>query len=377
MKIGIIASIWIKTPPSGYGFGAQEYLAYSIAEGLVKKGHDVTLFASGDSHTSAKLISITPQQVVDIDFPDTRIKDMYELMNLSEGFKPKYNFDIIHNHLLPYGLVFSNISTTPTVHTLHHAIYETKAEIFLYKKYKDANYISISNSQQKIIPDLNYISTVYNGIDTSFYTFKEKPEKDYMLYIGRMKKYKGIHTAIKLSKETGIKLIIAAPMPIITQPDYHEVIEYWENEIKPNLDTGYIEYVGTIHGDEKRSIIQNAKVLLFPVEREEPFGITVIEAMSCGTPVIAYAMGAIPELVLDSKTGLLVNLSDSNLKGEWKIIESSYEGIKNAVGKLYSMPEEEYKNLRLNARKHVESKFTVERMVNKYEEVYKMVLEKT
>src|SRR5258706_10862829 len=119
MRIGLIASIWISVPPKGFGFGAQEYLAWCIAEGLMKKGHDVTLFATADSKTTAKLVSIAYQQIEDITFPDPRIKDVFEMMNLSEAYKHAADFDIFHNHLLPYGLLFPHFSPTPTVHTLH------------------------------------------------------------------------------------------------------------------------------------------------------------------------------------------------------------------------------------------------------------------
>lgn len=369
MRIAIIASIWISVPPKDFGFGAQEYLAYSIAEGLKKKGHDVSLFASGDSKVTTRLVSISKQQVKDIDFPDTKIKDVFELINLSEAYKNNHQFDIIHNHLLPYGLLFAPLTKTPTVHTLHHKIYPTRADFFLYKQYVSQNFISISQSQRLIMPQLNYISTVYNGIDTSFYKFKDKPSSNYLLYLGRMKQYKGIHTAIHLAKKLHIPLKIAAPLPFKTQSDYEEVMNYWETKIKPNIANN-IEYIDAISGSEKTILLQNAKALIFPVEREEPFGMTIIEAMACGTPVIAYDMGATQELLIDKKTGYLVNYRHYKSSLGLLIKKKDSSGLEEAIKHLYSLNQKDYEIMRSNSRKHVEKNFTVEKMVNQYEKIY-------
>lgn len=364
MKIALVASIWISVPPKGFGFGAQEYLAYYIAERLKKKGHEVTLFASGDSKTSARLHSTTPTQVIDIPFPDPRIKDMFELINLSECYKLASSFDIIHNHLLPYGLVFANTTNTPTVHTLHHSIYKNKADIFLYQRYKNQNYIAISHTQKQIIPELNYVATVYNGIDTTYYTYKQMPNDDYLLYLGRMKHYKGIHTAIAVAKALGKRLIIASPMPTKTQKDYDEVMTYYQSEIEPYLNNT-ITHLNDIQDQEKINLLQNAKALLSPVEREEPFGMTFIEAMACGTPVIAYDRGAAKEIVAHGKTGFLVNQNPNGI-----------QALQETVTKLYNLPTNEYTTLRANARKQVEDHFTIEHMVDAYEKVYDDILNK-
>jgi len=363
MRIAIIGSIWISVPPQDFGFGAQEYLAYYIAEGMKRKGHDVTLFATADSKISGSLVSIAEKQVMDIGFPDPKVKDIFELMNVSEAYKRAEEFDIMHNHLLPYGLLLADWSKTPTVHTLHHKLYREHADIFLYERYKNQNFISISNAQRNIIPELNYIATVYNGVDCNFYRFEQSASPDgYLLYIGRLKKYKGIHTAISLAKRFHVKLKIAAPLPNISQPDYEEVNDYWEQEIKPQLSDN-IEYAGNVKGQEKINLLGNAKALIVAVEREEPFGMTLIEAMSCGTPVIAYAAGAIPEIMLDGQTGYEVPVSD-------------YEQLCRAVERLYSMPEKDYALMRKLCRMHIEKNFSVEKMVENYEKVYRQVLNK-
>lgn len=361
MKIAVIASIWISVPPQDFGFGAQEYLAYHIAEGMKRRGHDVTLFATADSHTSGTLVSVAEKQVMDSGFPDQKIKDIFELINVSEAYKRADEFDIFHNHLLPYGLLFADWGKTPTVHTLHHKIYRERADIFLYERYKRQNFVSISHAQRCVIPELNYIATVYNGVDCSFYQFEPNASSEgYLLYIGRLKKYKGIHTAIRLARRAHVRLKIAAPLPNISQPDYEEVNDYWEQEIKPQLGES-IEYVGEVKGQEKNHLLGNAKALIAPFEREEPFGMTLIEAMACGTPVIAYAVGAIPEIIINGKTGYEVAIADS-------------EQLYRAVERLYCMPEEDYMLMRTLCRTHVGEVFSVERMVENYETIYQQVL---
>jgi predicted peroxiredoxin len=143
VKIALVASVWISIPPKDFGFGAQEYIEYYIAEELTRRGHDVTLFASGDSKTSAKLIPVSDIQVSEMPTIDARAKDMFELMNLSKCFEMAGAFDIIHNHLLPYGLVFGNLTKTPIVHTLHHEIYKTRSDVYIYERYKNQSFISI------------------------------------------------------------------------------------------------------------------------------------------------------------------------------------------------------------------------------------------
>lgn len=358
MKIGIIGSIWISIPPKNFGFGAQEYLMYYLAEGLKKKKHDVTLFASGDSKTSAKLIEALPTQVSELKVDDTRIKESIEIINIANAYKLANEFDIIHNHLLPFGLPFADlINSVPTVHTLHHEIYKP-SDIYLYKKYKTQKLISISQAQRKTISDLNYIATVYNGTDTEYFKFKPEPRGNYLLYLGRMKRYKGIHEAIKLAKKLQVSLKIAAPMPNPVQPDYEEVNQYWEKDIKPQIGDG-VEFVGLVEGGAKVKLIQDAKAFIFPVERQEPFGMTLIEAMSCGTPVIAYNNGAIPEIVVDNKTGFLVNQKSSG-----------FEGLCKAVKEIFELSKENYSIMRKNSREHVETFFSIEKMIDNYEKIY-------
>ncbi len=371
MKIALIGSIWITIPPENFGFGSQEYLQYELVEGLIKKGHDVTLFAASGSKTSAKLVPTAPKQVIDLQPADSRTKETFELMNLSEAFKRAGDFDIIHNHLLPSGLLFPDLVKTPVVHTLHHQIYKT-SEIYMYKKFKSQKFVSISDSQRKIMPELNYVSTVYNGIDTNDYTFNARPKGDYLLYLGRLKRYKGVHTAIELAQKLKIPLKIAFPDPNPSQPDYEEVNEYWLKDIKPQIKDN-IEHIGLVQGAEKIKILQNAKALIFPVEREEPFGMSVIEAMSCGAPVIVYGKGALPELVKDAETGFIIKQNRQDPLNT-SIFDAGLAGLEKAVKNIFTMPQAQYAKIRQNCRASVEQNYTISKMVDGYEAVYRKLL---
>lgn len=360
MKIGIVGSIWISIPPKQFGFGAQEYLVYQIAEGLVKRGHEVTLFASGDSVTNAKLASVLPHQAIDLGYPGFE-KETFELMNLQEAYKKTQEFDILHNHLLPLGLLFTPFSKTPTLHTLHHEIKKDKPDKFLYDKFKDQNFVAISNSQKKIRPDLNYVGTIYNGVDQNYYEFLDKPNGNYLLFLGRLKRYKGIDIAIDICRKLDLELKVAAPPPAIGQPDYEEVAAYWQ-EIKKKIG-GKIEFLGEVVGEGKQHLIRNAKYLLFPVQRDEPFGMTLIEAMSCGTPVVAYDRGATSEIITDLENGFLVKAEKEEDSQFMKVLKLAL-----------SLDEDAYLAMRKNARKRVEEKFTADRMVENYIEIYNKLL---
>lgn len=381
MKIGIIGSIWIRIPPKDFGFGAQEYLIYQLAEGLLKRGHEVTIFTTSDAKTNARVESVAQKQIIDLSPADNKIKDTFELINLSHAYKMAGKFDLFHNHLLPYGLLFADLFKIPTVHTLHHEIYHI-SDTYIYRRFKDQKYVSISDSQRKIMPELNYVSTVYNGIDPEFYKFKEIPDDNYLFYIGRIKRYKGIHTAIQVALKLGLKLKIAGPQPNPNQPDFEVVNEYWYKDIKPHLDT-QTQYVGEASGEEKIELLQNAKALILPVERDEPFGMSVIEAMSCGTPVIVYGRGAMPELVKDGKTGFIVREKEDGEGNKIRaqnivplqINGSGIDGLCQAVQKIYNMPSSEYLSMRKNSHDLVQQNFTIDRMVEGYEKVYKKILD--
>jgi glycosyltransferase involved in cell wall biosynthesis len=360
MRIGLIASIWISVPPKYFGFGAQEYLASVLADGLSEKGHSVVLFASGGSATRAALHSVVDQPVSTIPSTDSKLKDMYEILNVSEAISQSSSFDILANHLLPYGLPFAPLTGVPVVHTLHHQVYPTRADHVLYDRYRTQPFVSISDAQRLLYPTLRYIQTVYNGTDTTYYQFEDSPTDEYLTTITRLKPYKGIHTAIEVAHQLGQPLKVAAPLPRPHQPDYDDVMAYWQT-IKSSF-RGQAEYLGEVVGVSKVGLLQQAKAFLFPIERDEPFGMTLIEAMACGTPVIAFGRGSVKEIVVDGVTGYVVPPSDG------------VPGLVRAMQRLNALTETEYRAMRLACRTRVEQHFSSERMVNEYEKLFESIV---
>ena len=215
-----------------------------------------------------------------------------------------------------------------------------------------------------------FIDTVYNGTDLSHYPFQDVPS-DYLLFMGRIRKEKGLHHAIAVSLRLNIPLEIGAPVLNIQDSD-----EYFYKQIRPYLDNPLIGEPGFLEGKNKILLYRQARLLLFPIEWEEPFGLVMTEAMACGTPVIAFARGSVPEVVVDGVTGFIVNSSEEDKRGDWIIKKTGIEGLVEAVNKIYSMGEKEYREMRFACRRHVEEKFSVEKMVEGYEQVYQRILNK-
>jgi len=356
MKIVQVAPPWARVPPKKYG-GA-ELVVYNLTEGLIKRGHEVALFASGDSKTSARLFSVTPRSLFERKVPwDNKFFDILEMGKAIE-FALKEKYEIIHDHLYDVGLVFSRISSIPIVHTIHgwpdpSQLSPGKKE--LIEEYKDAMFIAIAKHQQKKLP-LNYLGVVYNGIDAKKFTFNDKDGKD-LIWMGRFMLKKGPHIAIEVAKKLDIKLVLAGKIDDLVPAD----VEYFNSMIKPQIKRGKVEYVGEIEPREKSRFMGQAKIFLNPIECEEPFGLVVAEANACGTPVVAFARGSMPELIKDGVNGFLVKPNDIN-------------GMVRAVKRIYQMPENKYQAMRRACRRHVEKNFTVEKMVEGYEKVYEKVI---
>ena len=313
----------------------------NIAEGLVEKGIDVTLFATGDSITKAKLAWVCPRPLME----DRSLEyKKYEYLHTAYIFERAKEFDLIHNHYNCYPLTFSKLVSTPIVTTIHGLCSSSPGEIEIYRRYNDTYYVSISNADRKAAPDLNYIATVYHGIEIEKFDFAEKPG-EYLLYLGRISPQKGVHLAIELSKKIGMKLILAG---LLDPPDK----EYFEAKVKPHLDGRWIEYLGEIEEHEKPSLLAGAYCFLHMVEYPEGFGIPLIESMACGTPVIARNRGSIPEVVAHGKTGFVINDVEEAKECFQRISEIS----------------------RKDCRLWVEENFSREIMVNNYIKVYKKIL---
>ncbi|MGI5920911.1 MAG: glycosyltransferase family 4 protein [Syntrophomonadaceae bacterium] len=334
MKIAVLSPIAWRTPPSHYG--PWETVTSLITEGLVEKGLEVTLFATGNSLTNAQLEYICPLPYEENKDLDPKV---WECLHIAHLFEQAGKFDIIHNNYDFLPLTYSRLVRTPMVTTIHG--FSSAKILPVYKQYNRNNfYVSISNADRS--PELKYTATVYHGIDLELFDFNDTPG-DYLLYFGRIHHDKGTAEAIKIARDFGMKLIMAG----IIQDE-----RYWKQQVAPWVDGTNVIYLGSVGPSQRNQLLQGAYALLHPINFDEPFGLSVIESMACGTPVIAFNRGSMPEVIQDGVTGFLVT------------------SVKQAAEKLKEIPALN----RVNCRHWVEERFSKERMVNDYIEVYKNIL---
>ncbi|HLO88219.1 MAG TPA: glycosyltransferase family 4 protein [Nostocaceae cyanobacterium] len=340
MKIAQVAPLWERVPPPGYG--GIELIVGLLTDELVSRGHEVTLFASGDSLTLAKLVSVHPR-ALRLD-PDVKEYGIYELLQLALVYENAGDFDIIHSHMGYTALAYTNLVETPTVHTLHGIFNQDNEKIFKYGKKQP--YVSISNAQREQRLGLNYIATIYNGIDVSSYQFYPQPnEQPYLAFLGRMSPEKGPHLAIEIAKKSGWRLKMAGKVDVVDR-------DFFEQEIRPQIDGKQIEYLGEANHADKNALMGGAVATLFPITWREPFGLVMVESMASGTPVIAMRLGSTQEVIAHGESGFLCNN-----------IQECIQAI-DKVGELD----------RYACRRYVEKHFSVQQMTNGYEAVYKRVL---
>jgi len=333
MKAAILAPVAWRTPPRHYG--PWEQVTSNIAEGLIKKGVDVTLFATGDSITAGKLAAVCDRGYEEDKSQDAKVLECLHISSLMERAS---EFDIIHNNFDFLPLTYSRLIKPPMITTIHG--FSSPKIIPVYKKYNSNGfYVSISNADRS--PELDYIATVYNGLDTTCFGFNDKPA-DYLLYFGRIHPDKGTAEAIAIAQKCNRQLLIAG----IVQ-DKH----YFKEKIEPRLG-GAIEYIGPAGPEKRKMLLENAAALLHPINFNEPFGMSVAEAMLCGTPVIAFNRGAMPELIKHEQTGFLVD---------------DVDGAADAVGRLHSINRADCYNWAM-------SRFTLDKMVNDYYKLYEQIL---
>ena len=335
MHIAMLAPIAWRTPPRHYG--PWENVASLLTEGLVACGHDVTLFATADSQTSAKLHAVCPQG-----YEENRslIPKVWECLHISELFERADAYDIIHNHFDYLPLTYSGLTTTPVVTTIHG--FSSPGILPVYKKYNGKTfYVAISDADRA--PELDYIKTVHHGIDLAHFDFQRGPD-DYLLYFGRMHPDKGVREAVEIARACGKKLILAG---IVQDQDY------FDHHVAPHLNKDRITYIGSVGPAERNRLLGKARTLLHPIAFDEPFGLSVVEAMASGTPVIAFDRGSMPELIQSGKSGFLV-----------KTVAEAVEAVAriDAIDRAY-------------CRRHVEKHFTVERMIREYTHVYETILQ--
>lgn len=332
----MLSPIAWSTPPKKYG--PWEMVVSLLTEGLVKRGIDVTLFATADSHTLAKLHAVCPRPYEE---DKTIMRRVYECLHISEIFERANEFDIIHNHFDYIPLSYSALVDTPVLTTIHGI--STRKILPVYKKYNNRTfYVSISDAYR--CEELDYIDTVHHGIDVKNFYFNEKPQ-DYLLCLSRIDNEKGIKEAIKVAKMTGRTLRIAGIVPDE---------DYFEKEVQPHIDNKQIIYEGHVDDERKRELLSNAYVLMHMINFDEAFGLSVVEAMASGTPTIAMSRGSMPEVISDGETGFLV-----------KSVEEAAE----AVNKIDSIS-------RKKCRERAEERFSVDRMVDSYIKVYEEILKK-
>ncbi|GAB4342715.1 MAG: hypothetical protein Kow0099_20460 [Candidatus Abyssubacteria bacterium] len=333
MKIAMLSPIAWRTPPRHYG--PWENVVSLLTEGLVSRGVDVTLFATKDSQTSARLWAVCPRGYEEDKSLDPKV---WECLHISELFENGDSFHLIHNHFDYLPLTYMNMTRTPVVTTIHG--FSSPRILPVYKKYnRRAWYVAISEADRSA--ELDYVATVHHGIDTNQFTFR--PEHgEYLLFFGRIHHEKGTRECIDVAMRTGFKLIIAG----IIQDQ-----SYFEREVRPYLDGERIIYVGSAGPEKRNKLLGGAFALLHPINFEEPFGLSVVEAMACGTPVIAFKRGSMPEVVADGRTGFLV---------------SSVNEMAEAVRRVKRIS-------RLECRRWVENNFTADRMVEDYLRVYQKV----
>ncbi|MGJ5674402.1 MAG: glycosyltransferase family 4 protein [Nostochopsis sp.] len=340
MRIAQVAPLSERVPPPGYG--GTELVVGLLTDELVRRGHEVTLFASGDSLTLANLVSVHPRALR----LDKSIKEygIYEMLELSQVYESADEFDIIHSHMGCNALPYVNLVKTPTVHTLHGIFTPDNEKLFVHAQ--NQPYVSISNSQREPRLGLNYAATVYNGIDVSSHQFHAQPEEPpYLAFLGRISPEKGTHIAIKIAKEAGWRLKMAGKIDVVDQ-------EYFEKEVKPLIDGQQIEYLGEANHIQKNALMGGAVATLFTINWREPFGLVMVESMAAGTPVIAMNMGSVPEVIAHGKTGFICN----------NIAECI-----DAVSKVEHLD-------RYACRQHVENNFSVRKMVDSYEAVYQEIV---
>lgn len=350
LRIAQVAPLWENIPPEKYG--GTERVVHYLTEGLVNKGYDVTLFACGSSKTSAELVSVYPRPLIQDNIAWTNI--MYPLLNITEAFDREKEFDIIHVHLNKssdyLSLPLAKAIKKKVLFTLHfpYPVSQNRPDRHLVlQKYKDLNFVSISNHQRQGGENLNWIDTVYNGVDTHLFSFNPNP-KDYFLWLGKFNPDKGAKDAILAAQQAKVKLIVAGAIDNLEGEDYR----YYHEEIKPLIDHNQITYVGELTDEKKNEIYGRAKGFLNPIHWNEPFGLVMAESMATGTPVISFKNGAASEIITDGKTGFLVE---------------SLEQMIYRIKQIDNIARKE-------CRERIEQNFSVEKMVDAYSTIYSKLL---
>lgn len=340
MRIAQVAPLYESVPPRLYG-GTERVVSY-LTEELVRQGHEVTLFASGDSRTSAELVPVSPRALR----LDPRVVDPYahQMLLLEAVTKRADEFDLIHFHIDYHHFPLSRRSSTPQLTTLHGRL-DIPDLLPVFREFPEMPVVSISEAQRAPLPWLNWLGTVYHGLPLDLYRFQPQPGK-YLAFLGRISPEKRVDRAIEVAKRLDMPLKIAAK---IDKADR----DYYEEQIKPLFDHPLVEYIGEINEHEKEEFLGNAYALLFPIDWPEPFGLVLIEAMATGTPVVAFGHGSVPEVMEDGVTGFIVSSLDEMVEATRRVADLSRE----------------------RCRQVFEARFTAKRMAEDYVALYEEIVQ--
>jgi glycosyltransferase involved in cell wall biosynthesis len=331
--------VWFPVPPDGYG--GIELIVSLLADGLVAAGHEVTLFASGDSTTTADLDAFFDEA------PSEWIgKTFWELQHAMNCFARHDDFDLIHDHTGLLGLALGSLLPTPLVHTVHGPLTGEPGALYerIERLSSRPSLVSLSMAQRRPLPGLPWLANVPNAIDLAGYPF-EPHDGDYLLFLGRMSPDKGAHRAVRLAEIAGMPLKLAGKN---AEPGEQE---YFDEFVRPHLGDG-IEFLGEVDNGEKVELLRKARATVFPIDWEEPFGLVMIESMACGTPVIASRRGSVPEVIEDGLNGIIVD--------DWDAIDDALERAEQLDARVM--------------RRSVEERFSPERMVADYVVAYEAAL---
>jgi glycosyltransferase involved in cell wall biosynthesis len=357
MRIAQLAPPLETVPPQSYG--GTERVIYTLTEELVRRGHDVTLFASGDSTTSARLVATVDQAVW---HHQTSYRDLTSCWSLVLGkiLRELDQFDLIHSHIDHFGFGFARQSHVPVVTTLHGRLDLPELRP-VFGEYWEIPLVSISHAQRRPVAWANFVANVYHGIDAHQFTFNPKPG-EYLAFLGRVSPDKGLDAAIRIARKAGVPVKVAARMPLHVDGDPNVRIdrEYWEQVVQPMLGPD-VEIVGEVGGAEKDEFLRNAAALLFPVCWPEPFGLVMVEALACGTPVLGLGRGSVPEVIRDGATGFVRDTEEQLVDAVSRLSEIDRSVCRREIVQRFSPSamadayEQVYSNLTLNRRRPAES----------------------
>ena len=325
MKIAQVSPLFESVPPRGYG-GTERVVSY-LTEELVRQGHEVTLFASGDSETSARLVSAVSESVRDSALDHSWMA--YHLIQMDLVAEMSDEFDIIHFHTDFLQFPTLRNFSTPHVTTLHGRL-DLPYLVPLYRHFHKEPLISISHGQRVPLPWANWLATVHHGLPAGLHSFEPDPG-DYFLFVGRISPEKRVDRAIEIAVRCNRPIYIAAKLNKTEET-------YFKECIKPLLRHPLVTYVGEVGGKEKRELLENASALLFPIDWPEPFGLVMIESFSCGTPVIAYGHGSVPEIVEDGVTGFIVSNQEEAVRAALRIDSISRKDCRAAFERRFTAP---------------------------------------